>query len=86
KLPLSQCQMNGLTDFFFNLGGHGLHKKVGKKYTSAPSQVVVDLREGAYTTLVPDILKYGASGSPLHERRIHDAKQVDNGTCTCPPG
>jgi GH24 family phage-related lysozyme (muramidase) len=87
--PLNQSQFNGLADFFFNLGDHGLYKrgKNGKYNKKLSSTIADEIRAGLMFEVGTRILHYappnlyGGHPNRLRERRFHEAILVQHANC-----
>ena len=71
--PLNQCQVDALTDFFFNVGRKGRYNKDRKGGPSrGNTQLALDLEDGRYADVPAQMLKFDV-GKPNHDRRAVDA-------------
>ncbi len=78
--PVNQCQFDGLTDFFFNIGRQALYRNAAKK-DFAPSHIAMDLRDGDYAKVPADMLRYDKNNPELHRRRQMDADTFATQDC-----
>jgi GH24 family phage-related lysozyme (muramidase) len=69
--PVNQCQLDALTDFFFNLGGHAYRKKGTHRATIITS----DLLNGDYQSIPSDMGLYDKKNKGVHDRHLADAKK-----------